>query len=166
MLDGIDRVDAVEYVLDGIVDGVLARFDGKALVPHILKGYDLLANLVLGELFPCDMLVFEVIRAVNAAVHAVIGKIERSEYDDPVAVKGELDLLRDLEHTVYAFGVLAGEQHACLAVGEPAAEAAVPLLNGARLFENGVDELIVVLVFLGITEGLPDLSVVDEFLCL
>ena len=48
----------------------------------------------LVQLFTGNVLVDAVVRAVYAAVNAVIGKIQRSEKNDAVAVKRLLDFFR------------------------------------------------------------------------
>ena len=72
MLNRINRFNAIKDIFNGVVDRVLARFDCKALVPHILKRDNFLFNLILSELFSGDMLVFLVIRAIKAAVYTII----------------------------------------------------------------------------------------------
>ena len=94
MLDAVDGLDALEDVLYWVVDGVFAGLQGEALVSHVLQSGDFLYDFFLGEFFPRDVLVLEVVRAVNAAVHAVVGKIKGSEQDDAVAVEILFDLLR------------------------------------------------------------------------
>ena len=68
MLDGIDSLNAFQNILNGIVHRILAGFQSQALVSHILKGDDLPADFILGQLFPADMLVFVVVGTVGAAV--------------------------------------------------------------------------------------------------
>lgn len=57
MLYAVNRVDAFENILYWVVDRVLARLYGKALMAHILQGGNLVFNLLLSELFPCYVLV-------------------------------------------------------------------------------------------------------------
>ena len=163
MMYAVDGVDALEDVLDRVVDRVLAALDGKALVAHVLQGYYLLAHLILSQLLARDGLVLEVIGAVDAAVDAVVGQVQRREDDDAVAVEGELDLLGDLIDPLLHLGVVAGEQDGRLAVRQTVAAAAGGGGDGTRLLQYGVDELHVVFVSLRIGQGLADLSVVDEF---
>lgn len=68
----VNILDSLENVLNRVVYGVFARFDCKTLMPHILKCDYLRANLVLRELFSGNMLILHMIRAINAAVHAVV----------------------------------------------------------------------------------------------
>ena len=112
-------LDALEDVLDGIFLWVFARFDGKPLVTHVLKGDDFLSYLILGELLPGDGLVLSVVRAVDAAVDTVVGEIQRSEHDDPVAVEVFLDLLAQIEYLPDDPGILALQKGGRLLVGEP-----------------------------------------------
>ena len=157
-------MDAVEDVCDGVVDGVLARLDRQALMPHVLQCDDLGAHLVLRELFAGDVLVFEVIGAVDAAVDAVVGKIQRCEHHDAVAVERQLDLVGELVHLLDLVGEVAGEQHRRLAVVKPRADDAIAAFARARLVENRVDQFDVALVGFGIGDGVQDLLIVDEFL--
>ena len=108
MLDAVDGLDAFQNVLDGIVDGVFAGLQGQALMSHVLQGDDFGPDFLLGELFPRDVLVFEVVGAVDAAVHAIVGKVKRCEEDDAVAVKVFFDLLRQGVDLLRLFGQFAG----------------------------------------------------------
>ena len=72
VLYGIDGLDTLKNVFYGIVFRVLAGFYGKALVPHILEGNDLLSDLILRKLYARDRLVFSVVRTVSASVYTII----------------------------------------------------------------------------------------------
>ena len=163
MLDAVNRVKAFKNVLDRVVFRVLAGLDGKTLVTEVLKRNDLRADFVLRQLFAGDVTVFRVIRAVNAAVYAVVREVERREHDDAVAVERELDFLGELIHLRDFLRVLAGEQNGRLAVGQTGAVHAAGGLFRTRLFENAVDEREVVLVLLGILERFENFLVVDKF---
>ena len=164
VLDRVDRLDALEDVLDRIHPRVLARLDRQALVPHVLQGDHLAANLVLRELLARDVPVLGVVRAVRAAIDAVVGKIERGKEHDAVAVVGELDLSRQLKDLLVELGDLAGEKDARLAVREARAVAAVAQGAGPGLLEQRLDQRHVARVRRGIVEGLANLLVVDEVL--
>ena len=73
MLDAINRFNALQNIFNGIIHRVLSGFDGKPLMPHILKGDHFLTDLLLAQFFPSDMFVTMVIRAVCTAVHTIIG---------------------------------------------------------------------------------------------
>ena len=75
------------------------------------------------------------VRAIQAAVHAVVREVERREHDDAVAVERELDFLGELIHLRDFLRVLAGEQHGRLAVGQ-----------------NGTTELNIMCMLIGIGE--------------
>ena len=160
----VDGLDALQNVLDGVVLGILTCLDGQTLVTHILEGDDLGAHLLLGQLLAGDLLVLEVVGAVDTAVDAVVGEVERGEHDDAVAVEGQLDLLGDLVDLLDLLGNVAGQEDGGLAVGKPRADVAGIRLLRTRLVQNGVDELHVALVGLGVCESLADLAVMDEFL--
>ena len=153
VLHAVNGFQTFQDVLDGVVHGVLTGFDGQALVAHILKRDDLLPDLVLRQLFPGDVLVLEVIGTVDAPVHAVVGQIQGREDHDAVAIEGQLDLFGQAIHLLNLFGDLTGQQHGGLPMGQALAVDAATGGLGAGLFQNGVDESHVVLVFLGIGEG-------------
>ena len=163
VLDGVDGADALQDVLDGVVDRVLAGLDGQALVAHVLQGDDLAPHVLLAELDAGDVLVLAVVGTVDAAVDAVVGEVERREHHDAVAVEGELDLLGELIHLLHLFGDLAGQQHGGLPVRQPCADRSGGGVAGAGLFQQAVDEFDVVLVLLRVAERLLNLFVVDEF---
>ena len=60
------------YIFDRIVYRVFSRFDCKALVAHILKRDYLFAYFLLCQLYSLNMLVLHMVRAVYAAVYAVV----------------------------------------------------------------------------------------------
>ena len=157
VLDGVDGVDAVQHILDGAVDRVLAGLDGQALVAHVLQGNDLFLHLFLGQLFPGNVLVLHVIGTVQAAVDAVVREVQRREDDNAVAVKILLDLLGQGVQLLDLLGDVAGQQHRGLPVGQALA------LPG--LVQNLVNERHVVFIGVGILQGVQDLLVVDKFLC-
>ena len=163
MVDGVDGLDAVEDVFDGIVHRVLARFDGQALVAHVLQGDHLGADLLLGQLLPGDVLVFQMVGTVEAAVDAVIGEIQRRENHDAVAVVGHLDFFRDLVHPLDLLRHLAGQQNRRLPVGQAGAYIARRALFRTGFFQNLVDERDVVLVRLRVGQGFFNLLIVDKF---
>ena len=158
----VNRLDAVQNVFNRVVHRVLARFDGKALMAHVLQGDDLRFDLLLGQLFAGDVLILHVVRTVNTAVNAIIGQVKRGENDNAVAVKGQLDLLGNLIHLLNFFGNFAGEQNRRLPVGQTGADAAGLGLLWAGLFKDLVDQLHIVLVCLGIGERFADLLIIDE----
>ena len=94
MLDAIDGLNAFQHVLNGGMEGILSRFQGQALMAHILKRHDFRHDFLLGELFPWDGLVLEVIGTVNTAVDAVVGQVKGRKHDNPVPVEPFLDLCR------------------------------------------------------------------------
>ena len=162
VLHGVDGADGVEDVLDGVVARILARLDGEALVAHVLQRDDLVADLVLRELDARDGLVDGMVRAVEAAVDAVVREVERGEEHDAVAVVGQLDLARQVEDALIDRRIVAGEQHGRLAVRDDGAVVLVGMQVGLALLEDLLDELHVVLVFVGVGERVEDLLVVDE----
>ena len=72
MFDAVDRIDALQYVFDRVVFRIFPRLDGQPFVSHILQSRDFLTDLLLRQLLSADMLVLSMIRAVLAAIDAVI----------------------------------------------------------------------------------------------
>ena len=72
MLDRVDSLDTFQNVLDRVIYRVFAAFDSKALMTHILKCDNFLADLLLSQLLSGDLLVLQVVGAVNALVNAVV----------------------------------------------------------------------------------------------
>ena len=155
VLDRVDGLKALEHVLDRIVDRVFAQLDRKALVTLVLQRNHFGGDLFLGELLARDRLVLQMVRAVHAAVHAVIRQVERREEHDAIAVMVVLDRARQREDALDARFVFAGQKHARFAVGEP-----VPF---GGFLEDAIDEREVGGIAAGSFEGCEDLFVVDEF---
>ena len=119
MLDLIYGVNAFQIIIHGVVHRILSGLQSQTFVPHILKRDDFLADLLLGQLLPCDMLVLHMIRTVGASIDAVVGKVQRGEHDDTVSVEILLDLFCQLEYLLVHGGILTGKKHGSLSVGEP-----------------------------------------------
>ena len=93
---------------------------------------------------------------VQAAVDAVVGQVQGGEDHNAVAVEVLLDLLGQGIQFLDLLRDLAGQQHRGFPVGEPLA------LPG--FVQDLVDQLHIVLVLVGVCQGVQDLLVVDEFL--
>ena len=165
IVNGVDRVDALQNIFDGIVHRIFPGFNGQALVSHVLESHDFRTDFLLGELFPGDMLVHSVIGTVDAAVDTVVGQVEGGKEDDAVAVEGVLDLRRQLVHLLYLFRNVAGQQDRGFPMGQAGAEGAVVGLLGTGLFQQLVNERHIVLVLLCIADGVQNFLVIDEFFC-
>ena len=166
MLDRVNGVDALENVLNRVVDRVLTSLNGKTLVTHILQRDNLAGNLFLRQLFAGDMAVFRVIRTVNTAVYAVIRQIQRRKHNNTVAVERQLDLLGQLIHLLEFFGNIAGQQHGGFAMRQTGTVYAGGGLLRTGLFQNAVDQLDVALVLLGVFQRFKDFLMVDKLLCM
>ena len=166
MLDGVNGVDALENVLNRVVDRVLTSLNGKTLVTHILQRDNLAGDLFLRQLFAGDMAVFRVIRTVNTAVYAVIRQIQRRKHNNTVAVERQLDLLGQLIHLLDLFGNIAGQQHGGFAMRQAGTVYAGGGLLRTGLFQNAVDQLDVALVLLGVFQRFKDFLMVDKLLCM
>jgi hypothetical protein len=79
------------------------------------------------------------------------------------STEGELDFLGKVVHRLYLFGDFTRQKNGRFAVGQAFAVDAVGGLLRTRLFEDGIDEFDVVLVFFGVADGVEDFLVVDEF---
>ena len=132
MAHGIDGVYRLQDIFKWIHHRVLSGFEGETLMAHVLEGYDLAANLVLGELTAGDGLVFEMIGAVDASVHTVVGEIERSKHYDTVAIEPLLYATGKLGCGGYDFGLFRFEERERFAVGES--------LHFFALFYDGAEE--------------------------
>ena len=72
VVDRVDCVDRFENILYGAHCRVLTRLQSQALVSHILQGDNLLTNLLLRELAAGNGTVDGVVRAIYAAIYAVV----------------------------------------------------------------------------------------------
>ena len=156
VLDRVDGLDRFEDVLDRVHLRVLARFEEKTLVTEVLQSDHFAADLVLGELLADDVLVLRVVRAVGAAVDAVVGEVEGSEENDAGTVDVVLHGLSRFEDAGVAVFEFAGEENGGFAVGET--------LEGGGLLKNRLDQGAIVLVLVGPGQRGLDLVVVDELL--
>ena len=116
-MNRINRLNTFENIFNRIINRILARFNCKSLMTHILESNNLVLNFLLSELLSCDMLVFVMIRAVNTAVYAIVGKIKRSKHNDSVAVESKLNLICELIHLLNLLGNVAGKEDGSLSVG-------------------------------------------------
>ena len=164
MVNGIDRLNAFENVFYRIMHGIFSRLYCKAFMSHVLKSNDLIPNFPLSKLLPRNAPVLEVVRTVDTAVDAVVGKIKRREHDYSVAVEGQLYLPCERVHLLDLLRNIAGQEHRGLAVGKPRAGHAAPAFSGTRLFQQRIYKLKVMLVCLRVGDGLADLRVAYEFL--
>ena len=153
---GVDRLDRFENVLDRIVARVLSGFECQTLVTHILQGNHLAADFVLGEFAARNGFVFLVIRAIYAAVDAVVRQIERREHYDTVAVDFLLDLFGQREHALVQVFEFALEQRGRFAVRDPFAF--------GRFLQDRLDQGAVRTIFAGVSQRFDDFSVMDELL--
>ena len=156
MFDGIDRVNGFQNVFKRIVHRVLAGLQREPLVAHVLQGNDLGADLILRELLAGNVAVLRMIGAIQAAVDAVVGEIERRKEHNAVAVKILLDLLGQGINLLVFVLEFAGKQHGGVAMRKA--------LAPACLFQDGVDHRSVGFVRVGIGQAVQNFLVVDEFL--
>ena len=86
VLNSINGINAFQNVFNRVVYGVFSQFQRQALMSHILQSNNFLTDFLLSHLFAEDMLVFNVVWAVNTAVYAIVGKIKRGKKHNAVAV--------------------------------------------------------------------------------
>ena len=133
---------------------------------HVLKCQNLGANLVLCQLLSGDMLIFCMIRTVNTAIDAIIGQIERRKNDNAVAIKCQLDFLRDFVYFLNLIWIFTGEQYRGFPMGESCTVIAGFGFLGTGFVQNFINECVVVFVFFCIGQGCTDFLVADKLLCL
>ena len=80
--------------------------------------------------------------AIDTAVDAVVGQIQRRKHHDAVAIETSFHVLGQLLVTFNQVGLVTVEQHGCLTVGQALAQGC--------LVDNLLDEGTVALVALGI----------------
>ena len=131
MLDAVNRLNAFQYIFDGVIDGVLACFQCQTLMPHILQSCYLSDDFLLCQLFSADVLIFRMVRTVYTAVDAVIGEIQRRKHYNAVAVKILFNLLCQRVNFFVFFGNIAVQKHHCLSVRKS--------LSEPCLFDNAVN---------------------------
>ena len=155
VFDGINGFDTFQHIFDGIVHGIFSRFQCKAFMPHILQCDDFRANLILRQFFAGDMFILKMVGAVQTAVDAIIGKIQRREHHDAVAVNVLFDLFCQRKDLCHFFRDITFQQHQCFPMGETFA------LGG--FCQDRIDQGNIIFVFSGIGDGIQDLAVVDKF---
>ena len=158
----VDRVDALEDVLDRVVLRILTGLDRQSLVSHILKRDNFLTDFFLGEFLSRDRLVLRVIRAVQTSVDTVIREIKRREKHDSVTVVCLLDLFCDLEHLLDTFRIFTGQQHRRLSVGQSRTVLSCLKITRASLFKDRVDQFEVVLICFGVCQCFFDFFIIDK----
>ena len=118
MFNGVNRLNALQNIFDRIVHRVFTRFQRQTLVTHILQSNYFRSNLFLCKLLASNMLVLHMIRTVGATVDAVVGKIQRREHNDTVAVKIQLNLLCQLINSLQDCFVLTRQKYGCFTIAQ------------------------------------------------
>jgi len=154
MLDAVNRTDALQHIFDRVVTRVLAGLQSQPLVSHVLQGDDFPADFFLRQLTPQYRLVLGMVRAIHATVHTIIGKVQRSEHHDAVAIKTLLDVACQGKHLFRQVLLPGSQQHGRLAMGKPFAKAC--------FLQYGHDERTVVLMRFGVCHCLTYLRVGDK----
>ena len=108
MLNAVNGLNAFQHILNGIVDRILTGFQSQPLVAHILQSRNLPHDLLLSQLFPGDVLVFQMVGAVQTAVDAVVGQVEGCKHHDTAAVKFPLDFPGQFKNLLISLLILTG----------------------------------------------------------
>ena len=166
MFNRINGIYTFKHIFYRIIHGILTALYGKSLMAKILKRNNLLLDLILCKLFACDVLILKMIRAIQAAVYAVVGKIERCENNNSVAIKCKLYFLSQLEYLFINSRIVARQQNRSLPMRKAFAEASVSLLYGTCLFEYFLDKSHIVFVLVRVFQRFEDFLMVNKFLCL
>ena len=72
MLNGINSLNAVQNIFNRIVYRILASLQRQAFMAHILQRDNLVAYLVLRQLFTSDMLISCMVRTIYAVIDTII----------------------------------------------------------------------------------------------
>ena len=164
MLNPVNGFNTFQYILNGVIDRIFTGFDREALMTHVLQRDDLAAHLILRQFLAGDVLVFVMIRTVNTAVNAIVGKVQRRKHNNTVSVKCLLDLLGKTVHFCHLFGNIASQQNRGFAMGKSGTVYAVFGFYRPRFFKQTVDQRNVSLVIFRIANGFEDFCVIYEFL--
>ena len=108
LLFAVNGVDTLQDVLNGIVHRILSCLDRQTLMTHILQGRHLFDDFLLSQLLSGKVLIFQMIGSVYAAVHTVIGKIQRCKKHNAVSVEILLDLLGQLVYLLNLLLIFTG----------------------------------------------------------
>ena len=162
MVNAVDRLDALEDILDRIVLRILTCLDRQSLMTHILKCDNFLTDLFLSKLLSRDRLILCMIRAVQASVDAVIREIQRREKHYSVSVVCLLDLFSDLEHLLDAFRIFTGQQHRRLPVGQSRSVLRCLKITRASLLKDRIDQFEIILICFGICQSFLDFFIIDK----
>ena len=129
---------------------------------HILQGNNLSANLFLSELPAGNGAILCVIRAIQAAVHAVVRKIQRRKKNNTITVVGQLNLVRQFFDFPIDLRIFAGQKNACITMGYNRTMIGRRMQVGTCLVQNAAAQLDIVFMRISVCDGIEDLRVVDE----
>ena len=137
---------------------ILSGFQGKAFMPHVLQGDNLAAYLLLREFLAGNGTVLGMIRAIDATVHAIVGKVKRGKHHNAVAIEFPFDFTCQMIDALHQFRLVTFQQQGRLPMGKPLAQ--------SSLVNQTFNERTVVAVCLRILQCIQYLLVIDEFFCL
>ena len=158
VLNAVNRFDAFQNIFDRIVDRIFSGFDRQPLMPHVLQGDHFAAHFLLRHFFAGNMFVFGMIRTIDAAVDAIVGKIQRRKQNNPVAVKVFFYLFGQRTDFRVFVRRFTGQQNRSFAMGKTLAQFC--------LVENFINQRYVVFVGFGIFQSRQYFFMADKFLSL
>ena len=156
MAYGVDGLDRLQYIFDGALLGVLARFQGQSLVSHILQGNHFATYLLLCQSAARDMLVLRMIRTVYATVHTVVREVVWGKHHDAVAIDAFLQSAGDSIHALLYLLVANLDEHSSLTVRDAFAQ--------FGLGEYLLYQRLVITMLTGIFQRGAYLTIVDKLL--
>ena len=142
VMDAVNGADGLQDIVDRVVSRVLSGFQGKAFMPHVLQGDNLAAYLLLREFLAGNGTVLGMIRAIDATVHAIVGKIKRGKHHDAVTIEFLFDFACQMEDALHQSRLVTFQQQGCFPMGKTLAQ--------SSLVNQTFDERTVVAVYLRI----------------
>ena len=72
VMNAVDSLNRLEYILYRIIARVLAGFESQAFVSHILESNHLLPDFLLGEFLASNGLILEMVWTIHATIHTIV----------------------------------------------------------------------------------------------
>ena len=154
----VNRIYTFKNVLQRIQHGMFSRFQSQALMPHILQSDNFRLYLFLRHLLAEDVFILGVIRAIGAAVDAVVAQVQRRKQDNPVAIVSFFDFFGKRTDFRGDFRVFVQKQNCGFGMGQP--------FFFACLVQNKANHRGIVAVFFRISQCAVDFRRVDKALSL
>ena len=65
------------------------------------------------------------IRAIDATIHAIVGKVKRGKHHNAVTIEFLFDFTRQMKNTLYQFRLVTFQQQGRLPMGKPPAQSSL-----------------------------------------